>query len=55
MDVINAEQAKIAQEAGVRYLFSRIHSINIRWIRTGSHPSEKKLCLASYYIQLSTN
>ena len=28
--------------------------IRIRWIGTGSHPYEK-LCLASYYIQLSTN
>ena len=37
---------------------SRIHSkpIIIRWIRTGSHPFEKKtICLSSYYIQFSTN
>ena len=29
-------------------------SINIRWIGTGSHPYWK-LCIASYYIQISTN
>ena len=30
----------------------RIHlkPINIPWIKTGSQPYEKKLCLASYYI-----
>ena len=29
--------------------------IRIRRIGTGSHPYKKKLCRASYYIQLSTN